>query len=124
MTILVLNKLWLDRFDTGESIAGASGRDRGTSVAVSGEVRTYANGRRRAITAVGARGSVTRRMVQLDYATKEKLISWLGANMQMRDHRGNKWFGVFFAVEITEYMRPDLYAASITLETTTTVEGV
>jgi hypothetical protein len=114
----------LNRTDTGEAISGASGRDRATTYSMEGERRKYANGRLRAVGTVGVAGEVTRTMVALDYASKEKLISWLGVNCQLRDHRGNRWFGVFFAVNVSEYMRPDLYAAAITLLTTTTVEGV
>lgn len=124
VTILVLNKLWLNRMDSGESLSGASGPDRPTGYGIDGGVRTYASGRRRAISVAGLRGDVTRSMVALDFATKERLITWLGLHVQMRDHRGNRWYGVFFGVEVSEYKRTDLYSAAITLQTTTTVEGV
>jgi hypothetical protein len=62
--------------------------------------------------------------VALDFAKKESLIDWLGISVQMRDHRGNKWFGIFYGIDVAEYMRPDLYSATITLQVTTTVEGV
>jgi hypothetical protein len=124
MTALTLRSLWLNRTDTGEAISGPSGRDRGTTYTMDGERRRYANGRLRAVSTAGVGVEITRTMVALDYATKERLVSWLGVNVQLRDHRGNKWFGVFFTVAVSEYMRPDLYAAAITLLTTTTVEGV
>lgn len=124
MTTLNLNKLWLDRLDLGDAIAMASGRDRSSVYAIDGSVRKYASGRMRAISTAGVKTEVSRRGIALDFATKEKLISWLGEHVQMRDHRGNRWFGVFYAVEIGEYMRPDLYAATITLQVVTTVEGV
>jgi hypothetical protein len=124
MTILTLNKLWINRMDTGEGIAGASGRTPTTGYSIDGAVRTYASGRRRAVSVAGLKTEVTRSMVALDFATKEKLIGWLGANVQMRDARGNKWFGVFFDVAVSDYMRPDLYSVAVSLLTTTTVEGV
>jgi hypothetical protein len=124
MPILTLDKLWLNRMDTGEAISGASARDRATGYSMEGTVRTYASGRRRAITTAGLRVEVQRRMVALDFDTKEQLVEWLGVHCQLRDHRGNKWFGVFFAVDIGEYMRPDLYSAAITLQAVTTVEGL
>lgn len=124
MVAVILNRLWLNRMDTSEAISGASGRDRATSYALDGSVRTYASGRRRAISVVGLQGQVTRTMLALDFSTKENLITWLGTSVMMRDHRGNRWFGTFFAVDIDEYMRPDLYSAAITLQTTTTIEGV
>lgn len=124
MPTLTLTKLWINRMDSGEAIAGASGRDRPTTYSMSGGVRQYASGRQRGIAVAGTKVEVTRRMIALDYATKELLITWLGAHVQMRDHRGNKWFGVFYGLDVSEYMRPDLYAAAITLQVTTTVEGV
>lgn len=124
MTTLVLTRLWLTRLDTGEQISMASGRDRDTNHSIDGAVRTYASGRRRAISTAGVKGEITRRGVAIDHATKEKLIGWLGVHCQLRDHRGNKWFGVFFSIGVGEYMRPDLYSAAITLETTTTTDGV
>jgi hypothetical protein len=124
MPTLTLSKLWINRMDTGESISGASGRERSTGYSVDGSVRTYASGRRRAVAVVGLRAEVTRTMVMVDYATKELLVSWIGALVQMRDHRGNKWFGVFYGVEVNEYMRTDLYSVAVTLQVTTTVEGV
>lgn len=124
MTILVLDKLWLNRVDTGEAIAGWSGRDRSTGYGVDGAVRTYASGRRRAISTAGVQGEVSRTMAYLDLATTDRLVTWLGAQVLMRDHRGQRWYGVFFNVAVSEYMLPTLYAATITLQTTTTVEGV
>lgn len=124
MPILTLNRLWLNRLDTGEAISGASARERGTGYSMEGSVRTYASGRRRAVATAGLQVEVQRRMIALDWATKEELVSWLGVSCQMRDHRGNKWFGVFFAVDVGEYMRPDLYSAAITLLTVTTEEGL
>lgn len=121
--ILTLTRLWLNRMDTGEAISGAGGRNPTTSYGMDGGVRTYASGRRRAVATAGVKTEVPRTMIALDLATKDKLISWLGSNCQLRDHRGNKWFGVFYDVAISDYMRPDLYAATITLAVTTTVEG-
>jgi hypothetical protein len=123
LTTLVLSKLWLNRMDTGEGISGAGGRQPSSGYGMDGQVRTYASGRRRAVSTVGVKVEVPRTMVALDFATKEKLITWLGINCQLRDHRGNKWFGVFYDLAIAEYMRPDLYAVTITLLVTTTTEG-
>lgn len=124
MTVLNLTRLWINRVDTGDAISGASGRDRVTNYGMDGEVRKYASGRLRSVTTAGLRINVPRSLVALDFATKEKLVTWLGLNVQVRDHRGNKWFGVFYGVDVTDYMAPGLYAATITLLSTTTVEGV
>lgn len=124
MTILNLDKLWLNRMDTGEAISAASGRTPSSGYSIDGQVRTYASGRRRAISTEGLQVEVERTLVALDYDTKELLITWQGALVQLRDYRGGKWYGVFFAVAVGEYMRPDLYQATITLLGTTVTEGV
>lgn len=124
MPTLNLNKMWLNRMDTGQAIAAASGRERATGYSMEGSVRTYASGRRRAVSTAGLRVQVQRSLVAIDFDTKELLVSWLGSFCQLRDHRGNKWFGVFFEVDVREYMRPDLYAATITLDVVTTEEGL
>ncbi|WP_045740865.1 hypothetical protein [Actinoplanes rectilineatus] len=124
MASVVLNALWLNRVDTGEAISGPSARDRTTGYGIDGEVRTYASGRRRAITTVGTKAEVARTFVMLTAAQVDTLKSWLGAHVQLRDHRGNKWFGVFFDVTVGEYMPATMYSAQVTLHVTTTVEGV
>jgi hypothetical protein len=124
MTSVVLNKLWLNRMDTGEAISGATDRDRTQGFSIDLAVRTYANGRRRAISTAGLIGELPFRLLAIDLATKENLTTWLGIQVQARDHRGQKWFGVFGNLAVTEYMLPTLYAAAFTIQTTTTVEGV
>lgn len=124
MAVLTLRALWLNRVDTGEAITGASGRDRDTSYSTDSTVRTYASGRRRAITVAGVKSEVSRSLVAINLATAERLVSWLDVQVQMRDHRGQKWAGVFHAVEVGEYMDPGLYSATVTLQVVTTVEGV
>jgi hypothetical protein len=119
LVTLVLNRLWLNRRDTGEAISGPSGRDRSTSYTMAGEVRTYASGRQRAVATAGVQGQVQRTFVNLDRATVELLRSWLGLGVQLRDHRGGKWEGVFFDVSVSEYMHPGMYSATVALNTTT-----
>lgn len=124
MTTLPLVHLWLNRMDTAEEFHAVSARDRPTGHSVDGSVRTYASGRRRAISTAGTKGEVSRTFVDITQTQKDQLITWLGTSVQMRDHRGNKWYGVFFTVAIGEDIRYDLYSATITLETTSTIEGV
>ena len=126
MSILLLDRLWLNRMDTGEAISARTDPDRSQSFTTETAVRTYANGRRRAISTVGEAGELTYTLIQLDLPTVTQLRSWAGANVnvQARDHRGQKWFGVFAAVQVGEYKDPGRYKASITVLTTTTVEGV
>jgi hypothetical protein len=124
MTSVTLNKLWINRVDSGEAVSGASGRDKDQSFSMALDVRTYASGRRRAVSTVGEVGSLPFTLVAVNLATKEKLRGWVGLLVQVRDNRGQRWFGVFAGIEVREYMRPDLYAVSFTLLTTTYTEGV
>lgn len=124
MTVLALQRLWLNRMDTGEAVSGASARDRTQAFSMELAVRTYANGRRRAIGTVGEVGEIPYTLQMADLATVSRLRTWVGINVQVRDHRGQKWFGVFAGLAVAEYMRPDLYRVSFTLLTTTTTEGV
>lgn len=119
MATLNLNKVWINRLDTGAAISAptAPGRPRNTTKL--GEVRTYAGGRQRAITQAGRRGSFafTLRMVPL--ATVQLLEDWLGVPVQVRDHKGQLFTGVYFEAPGTEYRDRNAWDVSITLSTVT-----
>ena len=124
MASVTLNKLWINLLSTGEGIAGASNRGKSYGAEVDLSVRTYANGRRRAIATAGIKREIPYTLVALDLATKIKLESCIGQSIQVRDNRGQKWFGTFAGVSTSEYMPTGLYAVSFTLLETTVVEGV
>jgi hypothetical protein len=126
MTVLTLDKLWINRVDTGEAIAATSSpTDRSQGFARQVTVREYATGRLRSIsTGTASRGQLVYRLMKIDYATKELLITWAGVAVQVRDYRGQKWFGTFSDVDVTEYEQPGYYTAGFTLTTITVVEGV
>ena len=126
MTSLVLTKTWVNRMDTGEAIAAQSSVDSGeTTWSNEGEVRLYASGRRRSVTVEGEGGTVPFTLLEVTLAQVEQLRTWKGINVQVRDHRGRRWFGVFFTVvETPQRNYTNVYTASFTLQTTTTVEGV
>lgn len=124
MTVLNLSMLWINRLDTGQAIAAASGRDRAQAFATDLSVRTYASGRRRAISVPGEKGELTWRLVAVGQSTKDLLRSWATLAVQVRDHRGQKWFGTYEGITVGEYMRTDLYAVTFTLQTVSFDEGV
>lgn len=124
MTVLTLTRLWINRLDTGEGVSAATDPSRSQSYSMDLDVRTYASGRRRAISVEGEKGEFSFQLIAIDLATVAKLRVWAGANVQVRDHRGQRWFGVFAGLSVGEYKAPLLYSATITLETTTTTEGV
>lgn len=124
MTAVTLDRVWINRTDTGDAISAQSGQDRTQSFAMDLSVRTYANGRRRAVTTVGEAGEIPYTLAMVSLATVTQLRSWVGAHVQVRDARGQKWFGVFAGVEVAEWPEYQIYRATITLQTVTTVEGV
>lgn len=122
--ILTLGKLWINRIDTGEAISGWSAQERSQSFQQALEVKTYANGRRRSVTAKGEQGELGFRLQMVDQTTKDLMRTWIGISVQVRDHRGQKWFGVFASVDAGEYMEPTLYNVGFTLQLTSVTEGV
>lgn len=124
MATLTLTQVWVNRLDTGEGINANSGRDRDREHAMAGDVRSYAGGRQRAYTVAGEQSKFEFSLRLLTQATVDKLRSWIGVPVQVRDVRGQRFFGVFFAVPVTEQSSPTLYDVSISLKVVTIVEGV
>jgi hypothetical protein len=76
MTVLLLDKLWINRLDTWEAIAAISSpTDRSQGFTRQVDVREYASGRVRSVsTGTAARGQLVYRLIGVDLATKNKLI--------------------------------------------------
>jgi hypothetical protein len=123
VTVLPLTQLWINRLDTGEAITAYTDRGRPQQFENDLDVRTYANGRRRAITRPGERGELGFEIVRVDLATVTKMREWKSITVQVRDHRGQKWFGVFKTVTPREFFEAALYAVAFTLETVTVDES-
>jgi hypothetical protein len=125
MTSLTLNKLWINRLDTGEAISAPTERGSRSQKWTNGlEVRQYANGRNRSIGTTGEQGAISYKLLLISQATYEQLRTWKGIAVQVRDHRGQKWFGVFGEVDVDEYLPSGLYSATVTLLVITATEGV
>lgn len=124
MATLTLTKLWINVLATGEAVSGFS-LDRGEELDMDGGVRTYAGGRRRAYTTpgdIGTFGFTLRHMTKADVDT---LKLWRGILVQVRDHRGQRFVGVYRKVKPDEVKSDiNLYDVSMTLETVSFVEGV
>lgn len=123
MASVTLTKLWINRLDTGEAVSAQSG-GRAVSYEDAGEVRTYAGGRQRSITQEGERGAFAFVLRDVPLATVDKLRTWKGLAVQVRDHRGQRWFGVFRTVTPAEHKDPNLYDVALTVQTITAAEGV
>lgn len=124
MATLQLDRVWIHRLDTAEAVSARSGTDRARSHDMDGEVRTYAGGRQRAFTKAGERGQfgVTLRLVT--QPTIDVLRSWQGIPVQVRDHRGQRFVGVYFGVDVGERREVSYYDVRLTIRTLTAPEGV
>ncbi|MBM0275090.1 hypothetical protein [Micromonospora tarensis] len=124
MATLTLDRVWINRLDTGEAVAAYSGRDRPQTYQADGDVETFAGGRQRAVTIEGEQGTVSLTLRQVPLATVVLLRSWKGLPVQVRDHRGQSWAGVFFTVTPSELTETNWYDVAITVRTVTVAEGV
>lgn len=124
MATLTLTRVWVNRLDTGASVSAQSGVGRSREHSISGEVRGYAGGRQRAVSQAGERGKFEVTLRFLPAVTVELLRTWVGVPVQIRDARGQRFSGVFFAVPIVEHRSPLDYDVTITLSTLTVPDGV
>lgn len=118
MATLQLRQLWINLASTGEGISAATAPGRKRSHALDGDVRTFAGGRQRAIVKEGIKKRFDFTVIRVSFTTLLKLEDWAGQEVQIRDHRGQRFYGMYFEVDTTEYKDP-LYAAGITLLGTT-----
>lgn len=90
-----------------------------------GQVRTYANGRRRSVTRAGISRTINLTFdVVADRASLDLLRSWRGQVVLFRDPRGRKVWGVFYEIEIDENVAVDIAEVSLSLTELTVSEAV
>lgn len=124
MAQLDLTKVWINLMATGAAVSAYSAPARSRQHDQTGNVRTYAGGRQRSITQVGEHGAFSFTLRDVSLTTIDTLRLWIGLSVQVRDHRSQRFFGVYYAVPITEAREPTLYDVTIALQTITAVEGV
>jgi hypothetical protein len=91
---------------------------------LTGEVRTYAGGRRRSVTRAGAPNSLALSCDVIGRSTLNTLRGWKGQTLLYRDPRGRKLYGVFYRLGVSENITADLATVSFTLERVTRLEAV
>jgi hypothetical protein len=123
MPTLDLTAVWINLMSDGSYVTAQSARARGQEHRMAGEVRTYAGGRQRALTVLGTQVGFTFVLVNLTTEQLDTLKLWIGEHVQVRDHRGQQFFGTYFGVNVGEDMDPELYFAEIELRVTTTEEA-
>lgn len=123
MATLTLTRVWVNRLDTGDAVSAQSAVGRTREHSLAGAVRGYAGGRQRAVVQAGERGKFELTLRFLPATTVELLRSWIGVPVQIRDHRGQRFSGVFFAVPIVEHRSPLDYDVALALQTITVTDG-
>lgn len=122
MAKLELRQVWINLMSTGAAVHAYSS-DRGRETSVDGEVRKFAGGRLRAISSEGQRGTFAFKLRDVTNDQIEILKSWYGKLVCVRDHRGRRYFGVYFAAPETERKTTTLWDVSINLQEVTYEEG-
>ena len=122
MVTLNLEGAWIHRSgraDTRRALPVASITEQ---TAARGQVRQYAGGGRRSITAPGATTTVELNLVWLDRDTADLLLAWIGDVIVYRDRLGRVVYGQLSSVNLTEApTAPDgiVASASMTIAPTT-----
>lgn len=120
MASVTLDRLWLHQADDLDTYLRFFTSDRGDERAVPGEVRVYAQGRRRIITRTGSAQTLTATLRQVTSAELDTLEDWRGDLLMLRDHRGRLVFGTFFDMAVTDYTDRSGYDVAITFQQVTT----
>lgn len=120
---LALTKVWVNLLSTGESVSAYS-IDRSLSHEMTGEIRTYAGGRQRSITSEGVRTTFSLTLRLVTAATLATLEAWMGRVVQVRDHRGQRFFCVYTAITPVEHKDPTLWDVQLQCRSVTVTEGV
>ena len=126
MAILLLDKVWINLVATGEGVAGHSVYGRDAGFVATGEVRTFAGGRRRSISQVGEAGTYSCTLRFMTQTQIETLQSWARRTVQVRDNLGRKFFGVYYDVNPKEIAKGlgAQYDVPIVVNVVTYTEGV
>jgi hypothetical protein len=124
MATLTLTKTWINLLTSGVAVSGQTARDRPENYTVPGAVRPYAGGRQRAVTSAGVLGTYKFQLLLVSRATVDTLYSWQGLTVQVRDHKGRRFFGVFYGLSIAEIVSRATWNVTIDLTVVTATEGV
>lgn len=115
MATLNLTKIFVNLLSTGAAVSGQSAPGRGEVYEAAGEVRIYAGGRRRSIASVGEQGTFTFKLLMLTRADVDLLHTWQQQAVQVRDHKGRLFVGVYYGLTISEYRDRARWDVAITL---------
>jgi len=101
MAILTLSKTWINRMDDPSTLRGCyTKRGRERNLGTDGEVRTYANGRRRNIVQDGIKETLSFVLLRQSVQDVDQLETWLDAVVQIRTFNGVRIWGVFHSMKV------------------------
>jgi len=123
---LTLTALWVNLVSTGAAVSAYSDPGRSRVHDIAGDVRTYAGGRQRSASQTGERTVFSFQLLGVTAATCDTLRLWVGQTVQVRDHRGQRFFGVYYSVDMGAGRRDKVgvYDPAITLKGVTYTEAV
>lgn len=125
MTTLLLTKTWINQMTTGEAVSAQADADDEDVQEMQGRIATYSGGRQRAVTQEGVAGVWRRTLRQVSYADTEKLRTWMGQTVLVRDHRGRKLWGVVLSVPRSAWKEQvDTYDVTLSVQLVTFDEAV
>ncbi len=126
MTIINLRTVWLnDASNLDDKISLPSMSALEVATTAEGSVRQYASGRRRVITRGQAGKTASLSVVGADRATVTWLENHVGELLCVRDDRGRKFYGVYFAVGVAEHGPSKVYGnLSLEIQQVTFSEAV
>lgn len=124
MAIVVLTRLWVNLVSTGEAVSAEHKPYAPRTASVDGQVERYAGGRLRGTYQLGTAYTLPFTLLRCDLAIVEKLESWIGQVVQVRDWRGQRFYGQYWQVATSPRRPFDMYEPTIQLETISRDEGV
>lgn len=124
MATLILPKVFVDLVSTWETVSAYSGGERSRSATVEGEWRTFANGRQRSVGTEGVKELFAFKLRDISLSTFNTLKTWISQLVQVRDHRGQQFYGTFFALNLIESKDFNLYDVEIQIGVVTFNEAV
>lgn len=123
MVSITLDRTFVNLVSTGDVVQAYTGRGRSRNYKTNGDVQQFAGGRFRSIALEGVAGTQTFMLRDVSSADIDKLKSWIGETVLVRDNRGRRMFGTFFEVGYTDRMLDGYYDVTLNVSEVTYNEG-
>lgn len=124
MASLTLTRLWIHSAADLSDYLVLPWVQSSEDVTVQGQVRTYANGRRRSVSRPGAATRLPYTLPYVSPAQLEDLRGRVGVLQMVRDSRGRLHWGQFWSLQVSERPTSTFKTVSFVLEVVTFSEAV